>query len=106
VASDYVLIPVETNNLSFHGVEMLLKNVAKIQARLTPKLSVLWVLPTKYNPHYTHDNEVLSAVRERLATQHIRLFDPINRSTAFDKSSIEGKASVDISPDTPAAQAV
>jgi len=105
VASDYVLIPVETNNLSFRGVEMLLKNVAKIQARLNPKLSVLGVLPTKYNPRYTHDNEVLSVVRERLAAQHIRLFDPINRSTAFDKSSAEGKAALDISPDTQGAQA-
>jgi chromosome partitioning protein len=75
VASDYVLIPVETNNLSFHGVEMLLKNMAKIHARLNPKLSVLGVLPTKYNPRYTHDNEVLSIVRDRLAAQHIRLFD-------------------------------
>jgi cellulose biosynthesis protein BcsQ len=43
VASDYLLVPVETNNLSFRGVEMLFKNVAKIQARLNPKLSVLGV---------------------------------------------------------------
>jgi chromosome partitioning protein len=105
VASDYVLIPVETNNLSFRGVEMLLKNVAKIHARLNPKLSVLGVLPTKYNPRYTHDNEVLSVVRDRLAAQHIRLFDPINRSTAFDKSSTEGKVAVDMSPDIQGAQA-
>jgi chromosome partitioning protein len=84
---------------------MLLKNVAKIQARLNPKLSVLGVLPTKYNPRYTHDNEVLAVVRERLATQHIRLFGPINRSTAFDKSSVEGKAALDISLDVQGAQA-
>jgi chromosome partitioning protein len=105
VASDYVLIPVETNNLSFRGVEMLFKNVAKIQARLNPKLSVLGVLPTKYNPRYTHDNEVLSVVRERLTQQGIRLFEPINRSTAFDKSSAEGRAAVDISPDVQGAHA-
>jgi chromosome partitioning protein len=75
ISSDYVLIPVETNNLS------------------------------KYNPRYTHDNEVLSVIRDRLAAQHIRLFDPINRSTAFDKSSTEGKAAVNISPDIQGAQA-
>jgi chromosome partitioning protein len=105
VASDHILIPVETNNLSFRGVEMLFKNVAKIQARLNPKLSILGVLPTKYNPRYTHDNEVLSVVRDRLAQQGIRLFDPINRSTAFDKSSVEGKAALDISPNVQGAQA-
>jgi chromosome partitioning protein len=84
---------------------MLFKNVKKVQARLNPKLSILGVLPTKYNPRYTHDNEVLSVVRERLAQQGIRLFEPINRSTAFDKSSAEGKAAVDISPDIQGAQA-
>jgi chromosome partitioning protein len=105
VASDYLLVPLETNNLSFRGVEMLFKNVAKIQARLNPKLSVLGVLPTKYNPHFTHDNEVLNVVRERLAQQGIRLFDPINRSTTFDKSSAEARAAIDISPDVQGAQA-
>jgi chromosome partitioning protein len=105
VASDYVLVPVETNNLSFRGVEMLFTNIAKIQARLNPKLSVLGVLPTKYNPRYTHDNEVLAVVRERLAAQGIRLFDPINRSTTFDKSSVVGKAAADIAPDVQGVQA-
>jgi chromosome partitioning protein len=105
VASDYLLVPVETNNLSFRGVEMLFKNVAKIQSRLNPKLSVLGVLPTKYNPRYTHDNEVLNVVKDRLAQQGIRLFDPINRSTAFDKSSAEGRAAIDMSPDVQGAQA-
>jgi chromosome partitioning protein len=105
VASDYLLVPVETNSLSFRGVEMLFKNVVKIQARLNPKLSVLGVLPTKYNPRYLHDNEVLAVVRERFAAQRIRLFDPINRSTAFDKSSTVGKAAVDIAPDVQGVQA-
>jgi chromosome partitioning protein len=105
VASDYVLVPVETNNLSFRGVEMLFTNIAKIQARLNPRLAVLGVLPTKYNPRYTHDNEVLAIVRERLGIQGIRLFDPINRSTTFDKSSAVGRAAADIAPDVQGAQA-
>jgi chromosome partitioning protein len=105
VASDYVLVPVETNNLSFRGVEMLFTNIAKIQARLNPRLAVLGVLPTKYNPRYTHDNEVLAVVRERLTAQGIRLFDPINRSTTFDKSSAVGRAAADIAPDVQGAQA-
>jgi len=105
VASDYLLVPVETNSLSFRGVEMLFKNVAKIQARLNPKLAVLGVLPTKFNSRFTHDNEVLAVVKEKLAAQHIRLFDPINRSTMFDKSSAAGKAAADIAPDVQGAQA-
>jgi chromosome partitioning protein len=98
VASDYVLVPVETNNLSFRGVEMLFTNIAKIQARLNPRLAVLGVLPAKYNSRYTHDNEVLAVVREWLAAQGIRLFDPINRSTTFDKSSAVGRAAAEHCP--------
>ena len=44
-------------------------------------------------------------VRERLAAQGIRLFDPINRSTTFDKSSVVGKAAADIAPDVQGVQA-
>jgi len=105
VASDYLLVPVETNNLSFRGVAMLFKNVAKIQARMNPKLAVLGVLPTKYNPRFTHDNKLLAVVKERLAAQHIRLFDPINRSTTFDKSSAMRKAATDIAPNVQGVQA-
>jgi hypothetical protein len=53
------------------------------------ELSVLGVLPTKHNPRYTHDNEVLSVVRERLAQQGIRLFDPINRTRPEDSPTFK-----------------
>lgn len=97
-AADAVLIPVETNSLSVRGVELLFKTINKLHARLNPELQILGVLPTKFNQRYTHDNEVLESVKTRLAERHVRLFEPINRSTAFDKASVEGKSAVDLSP--------
>jgi chromosome partitioning protein len=98
-AADAVLIPVETNNLSVRGVELLFKTIEKLQARLNPDLQILGVLPTKYNPRYTHDNEVLHKLKERLLERGVRIFNPIHRSTAFDKATVEGKSAVELSPD-------
>jgi chromosome partitioning protein len=103
-AADLILVPVKTDNLSFRGVERLFQTVKKIQARLNPRLSIFGVLPTQFNPRHTHDNEILHMVSERLSEKGVRLFEPINRSTAFDKASMEGKPTIEISPQTPGAQ--
>jgi chromosome partitioning protein len=101
VAADGVLIPSETEYLSSKGIRLLLATVEKIQAGLNPELEVLGVLPTKYNQRYTHDQAVLSGVQSGMADRGIRVFDPIARSTAFSKASIEGKATVLATPDAP-----
>lgn len=100
-AADAVLIPVETNNLSVRGVELLFKTIEKLRARLNPDLAIFGVLPTKFNSRYTHDNEVLKAARKRLSERGVRMFEPINRSTAFDKASVEGKPVSAVAPETP-----
>jgi chromosome partitioning protein len=101
VAADGVLIPSETEYLASKGIRLLLATVEKIQAGLNPELEVLGVLPTKYNQRYTHDQAVLSGVQSGMADRGIRVFDPIARSTAFSKASIEGKATVLSTPDAP-----
>lgn len=101
VAADCVLIPSETEYLSSKGIRLLLNTIEKIQAGLNPELGVLGVLPTKYNQRYTHDQVVLSGVRAGMTDRGIRVFEPIARSTAFSKASIEGKPTVVANPDAP-----
>lgn len=101
VAADMVLVPVKTDNLSFHGVARLFQTIETIQGGLNPNLDVLGVLPTQYNPRNTHDNDILSGVKQALGPQGIRVFDPVNRSTAFDKATTMGKPTIEISPGTP-----
>lgn len=101
VAADGALIPSETEYLSSKGVRLLLNTIERIQAGLNPELEILGVLPTKYNQRYTHDQAVLSGVQSGMADRGIRVFDPIARSTAFSKASIEGKATVLATPDAP-----
>jgi chromosome partitioning protein len=101
VAADRVLIPSETEYLSSKGIRLLLSTIEKVQVGLNPELEVLGILPTKYNQRYTHDQAVLSGVQSGMADRGIRVFDPIARSTAFSKASIEGKATVLATPDAP-----
>ena len=101
VAADRVLIPSETEFLASKGIRLLLNTIEKIQAGLNPELEVLGVLPTKYNQRYTHDQAVLSGVQAGMADRGIRVFEPIARSTAFAKASIEGKPTVLSTPDAP-----
>ena len=101
VAADRVLIPSETEYLSSKGIRLLLNTIEKIQAGLNPELEVFGVLPTKYNQRYTHDQTVLTGVQAGMADRGIHVFEPIARSTAFSKASIEGKATVLATPDAP-----
>jgi chromosome partitioning protein len=101
VAAKAVLIPSETEYLASKGIRLLLATIEKIQMGLNPELAVLGVLPTKYNARYVHDNSVLQGVQSGMADRGIRVFDPIAKSTAFSKASIEGKATVLLTPDAP-----
>lgn len=101
VAADKVIIPSETEYLASKGIRLLLNTIDKIQSGLNPDLEVLGVLPTKYNQRYTHDQAVLSGVQSGMADRGVRVFEPIARSTAFSKASIEGKAALVATPDAP-----
>ena len=103
-AADAVIVPVKTDNLSFRGVERLFQTIGKLQQRLNPALRIFGVLPTQYNPRNLHDNETLERVQAALAARKVRMFEPVNRSTAYDKASTEGLPTLEIAPTTPGVQ--
>jgi chromosome partitioning protein len=53
-----------------------------------------------YNPRNTHDNDALDALRQEIPLG-VHFFDPINRSTSFDKSAAEGVATLATHPNAP-----
>jgi chromosome partitioning protein len=102
-ASHMVLVPVKTDYLSIMGIPLLLSTVEKLRRHLNTKLRVLGVLPTLYNPRNTHDNECLAELHQTLEPR-IPVFDPVHRSTVFDKSPMEGKSTLELLPETPGVQ--
>ncbi|MEI6181204.1 MAG: AAA family ATPase [Chloroflexales bacterium] len=59
-AADEYLVPCETQFLALRGLNHLTKTVDRIKRRTNPRLKLLGVLPTKFNPRTTLDNEVLA----------------------------------------------
>lgn len=102
-AADTVLVPVKTDYLSVMGIPLILDTVEKVRKRLNTRLDIFGVLPTLYNARNIHDNDCLAELREIL-TARIRLFEPIHRSTGFDRSSAMSRATLEAFPDTPGVQ--
>lgn len=102
-AANLVLIPVKTDYLSIMGIPLLLQTVERIQTKANPSLRVLGVLPTIYVERNSHDSECLEEIHKSLEPR-IKVFAPIKRSTAFDKSAAEAKPTLELMPDTPGVQ--
>ena len=98
-----VIVPVKTDYLSIMGIPLLLETVEKLRRHINPRLQVFGVIPTMFNVRNTHDNECLTELRQTLEPR-IRVFEPVNRSTVFDKSPVEGKSTLELLPESPGVQ--
>ena len=96
-AADAVLIPVKTDLLSTLGIPQLLDTVAKVRRRANPRLEILGILPTLYNARFGHDAEVLDEIGATFGPS-LRVFEPIHRSTGFDRAAGTGQATVTAQP--------
>lgn len=98
VAASHVLIPTQTEHLASVGIRALLATLARLRRGLNPELEILGVLPTMHNPRQVHDGLVLEGIREAMAGQGIRVFDPIARSTSLARASLEGRPALALEP--------
>jgi len=64
VASNGVIIPVQTQFYALKGVAALLKIIKTVQGRLNPKLKVLGLLPTFYDSRTILARDMLDSLRE------------------------------------------
>ena len=100
-SADLVLIPVKTDLLSIIGIPLLLEEVENIRYRDNSKLKVWGVLPTLHNAHYTQDKEAIEALQMILEEKKIQLFEPIPKSTAYDRASAVGQPTLMLTPKAP-----
>ncbi len=64
VASEGVIIPVQTQYYALKGVAALLKMVRTVQSKLNPRLRVVGILPTFYDTRTILAREMLESLRE------------------------------------------
>ena len=64
VASTNVIIPTETDYLSYKGLDLLLNTIAKIKDAVNRDLSLLGVVATFYDSRTLHSREILELLEE------------------------------------------
>jgi len=90
VAADWVLIPMQCDYLALRGVTLTLKAIQTIQQRANPKLEVLGLVPTIYNPRTVHSAEVVAAAQEHLG--ELVLNTTVRYSAWLKKSPVAGES--------------
>jgi chromosome partitioning protein len=83
-AADRVLIPLQCEFLATRGLTLLLRTLAKVQARLNRDLKVAGILPTMFDGRTTHANEILGELRQSFPGQ---VFDVVIKQTVRLKES-------------------
>jgi chromosome partitioning protein len=101
-AGSSVLIPVECQFLAVRGLAQLMQTIEKIQRRTNPRLRLLGVLPTMYDPRNVHDQDVLATVEAEFPK---KVFTPIRRSVRFAESALAGQPILRYETGHPGAQA-
>ena len=89
VASDSVLIPVQSEYFALEGLGKLLNTIKIVQSRLNPALQIEGILMTMYDGRLRLSNQVVSEVRRHFDEM---VFDTIiHRNTRLSESPSVGK---------------
>ena len=96
VASDSVLIPLQTHYLAMQGLVRILDDVHKVRKGLNPHLEILGILPTMVQPNTNIARTVLTHVREQY--QDLVLPLEIKYSVKHAEASLIGQPIVLYSP--------
>lgn len=73
-AADSVLIPLQCEYLAMRGVQLLMRTIRKVKAKINPNLEVLGILGTMYSGRTIHAREVLEEMRQAFGT---KVFDVV-----------------------------
>jgi chromosome partitioning protein len=87
--ADGVVIPLECEFFSLRGVALLIDTIEKVRERLNPKLEIIGILATMYDPRTLHAREVMDRV---VAAFGEIVFDAvINRTVRFPETTVAGE---------------
>src|SRR5574341_90222 len=84
VAAGEVLIPLQCEYLAMRAMNLLLRTVDKVKAKLNPGLAIAGILVTMYNGRTVHGQEVLDEVRSTFGS---KVFSAIVKSSVRFKEA-------------------
>ena len=74
VASDYILIPVQSDYLSIRGTANLRDSIDKIKQHMNTKLDILGVFVTMYDNRKTNDKNLYEVIQEQFGDKAFKTF--------------------------------
>jgi chromosome partitioning protein len=93
VAAGEVLIPLQCEYLAMRGMNLLLRTIDRVRAKLNPELEVAGILVTMYNATTVHAREVLEKVRTAFGK---KVFPMVVRSSVrFKEAPAAGQSILD-----------
>ena len=102
-AADKVIMPLETEFFALRGVALLTDTIAKVTDRLNPRLEILGILGTMYDPRTLHNKEVLERVVQAFGD---RVFHTVIRRTVkFPETTVAGEPITTYATNSPGATA-
>jgi len=96
IASDYIIIPMQTEYLSMDGIDLLLDTYSEIKNIHNKELNILGVLFTQYDARRNLDKSVVKALK----SESIPTFETIiNRSVELSEAPAHSKSIFEYFPD-------
>lgn len=104
-AADSLLIPLACEFYAMVGLNLLLDTVQEMRAQINPDLTILGILPTRYDARTRHAREVLEQTKAGLGDQ-VRIFEPAVKETVrFRETPIAGESILTYASNSQGAQA-
>lgn len=101
-ASDYLIVPVQTEYLATRGFSALLDTLAVVRERLNPGLEILGVLATMYDSRKVLDREIVEHIRKSFGGE---LFDTrIRKNVSLAEAPSHGESIYTYKPDSTGAE--
>ena len=102
-AADKVIMPLECEFFALRGIALLNDTITKVQDRLNPRLEILGILGTMYDPRTLHSREVLERVVSAFGD---RVFHTVIRRTVkFPETTVAGEPITTYATSSPGAEA-
>jgi len=93
VAAGEVLVPLQCEYLAMRGMNLLLKTVNQVRAKLNPGLELTGILVTMYNTRTLHAQEVLGEVRAAFGARVLPMV--VRTSVRFKEAPATGLSMLD-----------
>ena len=88
IASDYVLVPMQTEYLGYVGVIQFLKLFYKTASNINTKFTFLGIVPTLYNKSIKEHNQIIKQLEKKLSKD--KVLPPVRKDFKLSKSFIKG----------------